>query len=417
VAEIDGSCQEIGCPVNRGVLECFRRHDQPIHCDAFNPDPAAELNPAVAVAAESSARADDPTDQTADPHPADEVAATPEAPPTERSVQTTTHFAQLLEGLPTTDGRASSPGTVPDFERLKPPIGPRNQLEFADRSVPLRSMSTLDAGAAKLLMADHATRLVLPIGTVGSGKTTLLAALFEQFHDGPVRNWKFAGSQTLLGFLQRSYYASMASGRSEPITYRTRLDAVEAPWLHLTLANDVGRRCMLIADISGEHFHELAAGGGVGEALPILQRADHVLHLLDCSLFIELRDRQRAMTRFCALIRRMVEKELFAPRARHTIALTKCDTVEKAVEEGILRSLAPALELLNGPSVIRTAARPKPGVEKFGVEETLEDLLATTHPSAWLADGPVADVPRPVRRLGDAVAHLCAVRLAEVSEE
>jgi hypothetical protein len=411
MTDLGGTCGQVDCPVRQGVPRCARGTDQPIHCEAFVPEPAL---------ATKHIDADDPQSREVPVPESEQSESLNEALAEQRAVDGTADTAPrsalssrvpLAELLGTSaneeretalDVRVAGEG----YEGLAAPTGPRNEVELADRSVSLRSMTSLDVDAAETLMAHEPTFLVLPIGAVGSGKTTLLSALFEQFHQGPTGQWKFAGSQTLLGFLQRSYYATMASGRSVPTTFRTRMGAIDAPWLHLAVAGRDGRRSLLLADISGEHFRDVAAGGDVGDVAPILRRADHILHLVDCSLFRDLPERQRAMTRICTLIRRMVEDSLFGADALHTIALTKCDTVDPAIQNEIVRGLEETVVILNGAAIIKTVARPGPTVERLGITDTLDAVLAVPARVGNGENGPVEDVQRGVRDLGTSMVPL-----------
>jgi hypothetical protein len=260
--------------------------------------------------------------------------------------------------------------------------------------------------------------LVLFAGAVGSGKTTLLASLLEQFHTGPVGDWSFAGSQTLLGFLQRSFYASLASGKERAHTLRTRMSAIDAPWLHLALANDGLLSSLLLADISGEHFREVAAGGNLGEATAIVKRVDLVVHLLDCESFKEVHNRQLAATRFRATVRRMADGGMFKHGVSHVVVLTKADTVSEEALAFIRAAAGKVAEKLGPAPVIATAARPKGGIQKYGIVETL-DALAVNGAKAHdeLPEGDrLARTARKLARTSEPLAGLRFVAGEDVDE-
>lgn len=50
------------------------------------------------------------------------------------------------------------------------------------------------------ISSTQQTKLVLILGPVGAGKTTLVSRIFDQFHDGSIGAWKFAGSETIVGY-------------------------------------------------------------------------------------------------------------------------------------------------------------------------------------------------------------------------
>src|SRR5690348_2935417 len=127
------------------------------------------------------------------------------------------------------------------------------------------------------------TQIVVPVGPVGCGKTTLLATIYDQFLLGPFAGWLFGGSETLLGFEQRSFLSRVVSGGSAASTERTSISAGEQ-FLHLRI-QDEGQTDppldVLLADVSGELFREIADRPASAAGIASLQSAHYLAVLLD----------------------------------------------------------------------------------------------------------------------------------------
>lgn len=130
--------------------------------------------------------------------------------------------------------------------------------EPVDLQLPPNGASNL-AGLNRRIAADRNV-VVIFAGPRDSGKTTLLVELWSKFLSGPVGDFAFAGSQTLLGFEQRAFLSRVRSMRSTADTERTTLAPGEAAsFLHLRLRRmtDGTVRGLLLSDWPGEVFRQL----------------------------------------------------------------------------------------------------------------------------------------------------------------
>ena len=124
------------------------------------------------------------------------------------------------------------------------------------------------------------TSIVLFAGTADSGKTTLLATLYLLFQRGPFADYLFAGSETLVGFENRVYFARTASGREAPATPRTSV----SEYLHLQVRReDLSEpvRDVLLCDLSGEDFREAKDNSDACRGLRIISIANRFVLLVD----------------------------------------------------------------------------------------------------------------------------------------
>jgi hypothetical protein len=257
---------------------------------------------------------------------------------------------------------------------VRRPTGPRKLVTIAfDEVEQINPGIPLSAGGARNALATEPTQMVALVGPPDSGKTTLLAVLHESFCFGPQNGWSFAGSDTLVGFLQRSWYALAVSGGGKPTTPRTRY-GIERPYLHIRMSREQDRSptSLLIADLSGEYFAEIGSGAPLGEVESIVARADHLLHIVDAASFESSLDHFRAMDAYNSRVRRLAETGAYQSSAIHSVVITRLD---RCPDPSVVKAYAAELsdEWFDGCPVISTIARP----ESDEMPSGLGDLLAT----------------------------------------
>lgn len=392
-----GTCVQPECPVRRGETECALGLEL-IACENFLPSPdisddSTTPNDEDDASVSASRRAPGAFDGSA-------AAAEPISAPLPEPVVE-------VEGGPALDFAAAEPEADPQpgFEsRVRAPEGPRNLVEFSDQHVPMHSGLSLTVEEAQQLMANEEAVVVAFAGPAGAGKTTLLASLYENLVMAPLGNWKFAGSMSLLGFAMRAYWATTASGAAVPSTERTRRDPTR-PWLHLRLRGHAGPRSMLLGDVSGEHFLAFASGGSLGPVEGHFRRADHVIHVLDTQLLSQIRDRQRALHAAELLIRRFAESDVLGSATRHTVLLTKVDSVQDDLLAMAQSKASTWVDsYLPGAGVVTTAARPEDGSESLGLIELVDVIL---QPRPKPADDPIqSPIGATARRLAGSRVEL-----------
>jgi hypothetical protein len=196
--------------------------------------------------------------------------------------------------------------------------------------IPLAPATAMSIRDARFVSARRDTRLVLLIGPVRSGKTTLLVAAYEALLRGdslvPIR---FARSETLWGFEERSHLSRIASGLAAPDTERTGVEDVGL--LHLELVHPVqGRHDMLFGDLSGEIFQRLRDGVDPVEQNPLIRRADDLVLVLDGGRLSNHALRHAVVPDAIATFRAISESGAASGVSKWTIVISKWDLVHEA---------------------------------------------------------------------------------------
>ena len=363
MSEPEGACGRTDCPVGSGVGSCVLDKAL-LDCDNFEPEPDLAT----------------PTPTREDLPHTEEPEIPLEADKTEELTVESSAFTR-----PSDIDAASE--TLDSRRRVRKPEGPKNTVHFDDGpAVIIRSGLALTVDEARNVMAEEPVEIIVFAAPPDAGKTTLLAAVFENLLSAPIGNWSFAGSRTLLAFAMRSWWATTASGRTSPITPRTRRGDSTRPWLHLRLTHadhPSEVRSLLFADLSGEYFSTIAGGGSLEDAASIVSRADHVLHVLDSELLIERSERLRALSAAEGLLRRMVTTPHVRDGARHSIVMTKADICPPDFKaQALARAETWSDRWLDGSKIVEVAARPDDHNDHpWGLDALLDRLLIDSRSS------------------------------------
>jgi hypothetical protein len=177
------------------------------------------------------------------------------------------------------------------------------------------------------LMRSHPVSTVVPLGRVGAGKTTLMAVAYHLLRSRRMDRWRFAGSETVIGFARRAFEASFASLRNTPTTGRTEREE-SGLLLHLDMRSvaDGGRYPLVLSDLSGEHVTAIANGESVEVVREALARADHIPVVVDGAKLINELTRTRAVYEARTLLK-MLEKYDLKADVRLCIVVTKGDLI------------------------------------------------------------------------------------------
>jgi hypothetical protein len=354
-----GRCVDLDCPVGAGVGSVCLLEKPVMHCPNFRPE-----------AVDGTA-----SDAPATPASSGDSEHVPEHDPSELSVG----LAEPAPADDELDDSGSSEDGEPALRResaVQAPAGPRRRVDFSEGEgvsiglgIPLSPRE-----AARLMQAEDARSIVL-VGPPDCGKTTLLGAFFEMFCEGEVGTWRFAGSATLNGFMRRCWHARIVSGEDQADTPRT-LYGGRRPFLHLRVQRDDELPItLIIADLAGDYFRDVASGADLAEAGPILVRAHCVLHLVDSGHFADPRDRQRARSAAVGRIRRLCEMGAFGEGTRHVIGLTRHDLCPPDFSAELERIAADiAQDWLKGAPVIALSARPSDDSTPLGLASLLDEL-------------------------------------------
>lgn len=252
------------------------------------------------------------------------------------------------------------------------------------------------------LLAGAAPQIVSLVGEHDAGKTTLLAALYGAFCEGPVGNFRFAGSRTLIGFDKRFHRARTTSESFVPATPRTSRDD-PVYYFHLSLRDPIGELGQLvISDRSGEIFSAAREDTTLVGELTELKQADRVAFVLDGKKLCNPEERHVYIRHFKQMIHALNDNGALEHAHSVETLLTKIDLV-KTVDKRIAKDVADfvneiewqiAAEMKSASfnlSSHRICAMPKahPSMGLIGIAELLK---------RWMEPGPLPDIaPRALR--------------------
>lgn len=208
-----------------------------------------------------------------------------------------------------------------------------NQEELELETPPAPEKFRVSSGAALStddiykIAARESTKMIVLIGPVASGKTTIETSLYQMFQNSPVKEFYFAGSNSLHGFEQRAFYTRIKSKGYEPQTQRTILEDRHA-FLHLRLYNsnkDIINNLVLV-DISGEAFtNHIGQVNEVKRSFPFIERADYLVGVIDCEKLCDKKTRNSTVSEIIELVKTFWDAELIMDECILQIVFSKFD--------------------------------------------------------------------------------------------
>jgi hypothetical protein len=241
---------------------------------------------------------------------------------------------KISEDGPCLDGHEKV-GECPNLIIAREP-SPENIIQESG-TIDLPSGEDLDFDQGTKITRARITRVIVLAGSVGSGKTTLLASIYEKFLRGPIANYLFAGSKTLIGFDKRCHLARIASLRARPSMERTKR-GFDNKLLHLRVRpNDFSSDPldMLFSDISGETFEMARDSNEECKQLGIIMRADHFAIVIDGEKLSSIDSRHGAFNDADLLLRRCIETGMLTGRSHVDVLFTKYDVITSINTEEI----------------------------------------------------------------------------------
>lgn len=158
-------------------------------------------------------------------------------------------------------------------------------------------MASVSIGAAEALLEKQIQQvtsrapahIVVLAGPTDSGKTTLLLSLYHSFLGGNVAGYRFAWSDTLIGFERRSHLWRIASGQESPATVHTSETTEPGAYLHLRVEStrDGTPREMLFTDWPGEWFTRAKNSAEECRELTVLRQAGRIAVFLDGAKLVD----------------------------------------------------------------------------------------------------------------------------------
>lgn len=254
----------------------------------------------------------------------------------------------------------------------------------------IHSGEALSSNEFYKIAAKENTKLLIFVGPVACGKTTMETSIYQLFHKAPVGNCYFAGSKSLQGFEQRSFYTRTKSKADSPVTQRTSIDASQS-FLHLRLWDktcDVINN-LILADLSGEEF--VSTIGNVIEAKErfyYANRADYIVGIIDGEKLCAKKTRNSVVSELVELLRTFKDADLVQEECVLQIVISKYDLLYKTENyEEVINKLKSQIssrlsELFSTIEFYSVAAMPTT-IEAVQVGYGLEELL-----KSWITKRP-----------------------------
>jgi hypothetical protein len=248
-----------------------------------------------------------------------------------------------------------------------------------DGWVGLAGAESLTWQEADRVAARHGATIVLVAGNQDSGKTTLLLQLWAQFLRRPFAGFRFAGSETLDAFDDRHYPCRVDSGNPYPLTEHTT--DTDTRFLHLRVADAAGeRQALLMTDLWGELFKDIALGAKVADRVRVAAKADKTMVIIDGEEVADDTRREAALRNAKTLIGAFASEGGLRLDAPLMVLLSKSDVLKPKDAEWYERKVAKLVEFAGASGFTaveehRVAARP-PDKDPEGLEKVLEWMCA-----------------------------------------
>lgn len=193
----------------------------------------------------------------------------------------------------------------------------------------LPSGSALTLKETYEITASENTKIIVLVGPSACGKTTIETTLYQMFQTSEVGDYYFAGSKTLQGYEQRSYYTRTKSKQNQPMTPRTSR-GVQETFLHLKLWNykDNVNRNFLFSDLSGEDFKShIADTEAMKRDYYFIKSADYIIGIFDGESITKKKERQGVFEEMAQLLRTIHDAGLTSKNTKLQIVFSKYDII------------------------------------------------------------------------------------------
>jgi energy-coupling factor transporter ATP-binding protein EcfA2 len=245
----------------------------------------------------------------------------------ENSIKENSNVLPPLEAEPVTDvdSMLSDDIEVSNLQNLKEEVTQAGYL-------PLFSGRALSLQETYNIMASENTALVVLVGPSESGKTTIETMLYQMFQRSKISNYVFAGSKTIQGYEERSFYTRITSRQDVATTPRTSRGSQEL-FLHLRLFDDSKKKKInyLFADLSGEEIYaHMANVESISQSMPFLKCTDFLTVILDGDRLINKNQRNGVIEEAATIIRTIFDAGLYSVLTKVQIVISKYDTIKLA---------------------------------------------------------------------------------------
>lgn len=192
------------------------------------------------------------------------------------------------------------------------------------------SGEALDSSDFYRIAARERTKMMMLVGPVACGKTTMETSIYQLFQRNPVNEYFFAGSKSLHGFEQRSYYTRIQSRGNTPETQRTSLDDTNV-FLHLRLWNKKNEEFtnLVLADLSGESFtNSIGQVEELKQKYYFAERADFIVGMIDGEKLCDKKKRNSVVMELIELLRTFYDAGVLNKECILQIVISKYDLLK-----------------------------------------------------------------------------------------
>lgn len=235
------------------------------------------------------------------------------------------------------------------------------------------------------ITASEVGKIIILIGPFDSGKTTIETTLYQLFQRKPFAGLYFAGSQSLFGYEERSFYTRLESKKEIATTPRTSRSTKEI-FLHLKLYDSTmkTKTNYLFGDISGEEIYSyLGNVEAISKKMSYLKSVDNYVFVLDGKQLAVKSKINGAIDQAYTMARTIFDANLYSPSTKVQVVISKYDIIKKSddanLETMINKRLQCIVALLkkyvSEVTVHKVAAMPEQNDIEVGYG--LEELLST----------------------------------------
>ena len=235
------------------------------------------------------------------------------------------------------------------------------------------------------VMASENTVLIFLIGPSECGKTTIETTLYQLFQRGKVSGFLFAGSKTIQGYEERSFYTRVNSKQEVATTPHTSRGLQEI-FLHLRLLGENKKQKInyLFADLSGEEIQaHLADVNSLTKNMPFIKRADSYTVILDGERLANKHKRNGVIEEASTMIRTILDAGLYSSSTKVQLVISKYDIIEarndantkQYIEKNLQELRLLISRYINNVSLHKVAAMPNEGSLEVGFG--LDSLLSS----------------------------------------
>jgi|GEM_PF-6815993 len=206
--------------------------------------------------------------------------------------------------------------------------------------------ASLDLEDARSITRRSRAVLVSIAGMTESGKTSLLARFHQQFQMGPIGDYQFAGSRTLMRFEELNWRATVESGADSPSMEHTSR-RYDNSCLHVAVQHKNGDQPhidLLLNDISGDTYPDAISALSVCDSLLCVRRADHLAVIVDGGAMVDRNRRHDHSPKAVNFVDRLLQTGQIGSHTILHLIITKQDELNAEAEDSASHTAVKSLE-------------------------------------------------------------------------